>query len=168
MTAFYGTVADFKTYHVDRGRVVSDLWDDSVIQSALLIASEWLDDTYDSYWYGYATGGYTQERRWPRSSAYTNNTPSYVFGINEIPQQVINATYEAAFREATSQGSLSVDFTPLKYKSVRIDGAISVDFAIANGASDTQLEIPIISRLMNILIDSSRSSSSYSGASVRS
>lgn len=166
----YGTAEGFRDYHESRGRTVPFNWDDDVITAALLVASEWLDNAYDALWYGYATAGYTQERKWPRAAAMTNTFPVYVFPDDAIPDQVVKAVYEAAFREATTAGSLTADFTPLKYKSVNVSGAVAVEYVLPNSASDTQLQIPVISALMNQLIDPNKNSSTsggFSGASVR-
>lgn len=167
---FYGNVDDFETYHESRGRVIPVDWDDDYIESALLVASEWLDGQYGNVWSGYPTGGYTQERLWPRTSAVTNTYPEYIFEDDQIPDNVIKATYEAAFREATTQGSLQKDFTPNKYTSVSVDGAISVDYNTSIiQASDTQIQIPVIERLMQPLLNNSAqgSFSFYSGGASR-
>jgi len=165
----YGTASGFRDYHVSRGRVVSSDWDDSIITAALLVASEWLDTAYDHLWYGYAVGGYTQTRKWPRAAAQTNTNPVHVFSESAIPDQVLYATYEAAFREATTAGALTVDHTPLKYKSAMVDGAVDVEYIIPNDASEIQLQMPIIGTLMNVLIDPRVGSSrnGYSSGSVR-
>lgn len=169
MASFYGTAAAFKTYNTGRGRTVPVSWSDASIEVALLVASEWLDSAYDQLWFGYAKDGYTQERKWPRTGAQTNTDPIYVFADTDTPTAVIYATYEAAFRELTTQGSLTLDYEPLKYKSARVEGAIDVEYIVPNDASETQLQMPAIGKLMAPLIDPSRSySMGYSGSLVRS
>lgn len=151
---FYGNAEDFAAYHESRGRTVPGTWDTAYIDAALLVASEWLDNRYDSLWTGYAVDGYEQERKWPRTVAVSNTFPQSVIPDNVIPERVIHATYEAAFREATRQGSLTADFAPQKYKSVRVDGAIGVEYNLGvSQAGDSQLEIPIIEYLMIPLLD---------------
>lgn len=164
MTDFYGTAAGFAAYHEERGRTVPTTWDDPLIEAALLVASEWLDNAYDAIWVGYATGGYAQERRWPREVAYTTTFPSEIIADTVTPDAVLKATYEAAWREATTQGALSKDFSPAKYKSVNISGALSVDYIIPSNPSDIQVKIPIIGSLMTPLIDPCKGTSGdYSG-----
>nr|WP_234895473.1 DnaT-like ssDNA-binding protein [Sinorhizobium meliloti] len=62
-------------------------------------------DRYKPNFSGRRTGGYSQERAWPRTGATTyfgEAIPS-----NETPVAIINASYEAAFVELTNPGSLS-------------------------------------------------------------
>lgn len=153
---FYGNVDDFKEYFTLRGKEIPEDWDDSKIESALLVSSEWLDNQFENSWIGYKVE-FDQERSWPRQSAVVQSFPYHVYDKTEIPEQVAKATYEAAFRELTKQGSLQVDFTPNKYKSVSVDGAISVEYASISYASDVQIEIPIIQNLMSILMDETKS-----------
>ena len=164
----YGTEAGFIEYHEARGREVPATWIDE-IEPALLVASEWLDGTYGSFFVGQKTGGYLQDREWPRMAAVTNTEPPYVFADDEIPNDVVKATYEAAYRHLQSPGSLLRDYTPMKYKKAAVDGAVSVEYAAFNFASDTQTQIPIIDRLLSSLFDptSGADLSSYSGSSVR-
>ena len=153
---FYGNVDDFKEYFTLRGKTIPDDWDNSKIESALLVSSEWLDHQFENSWIGYKVE-FDQERSWPRQSAIVQSFPYHVYSKDEIPEQVVKATYEAAYRELTKQGSLQVDFTPNKYKSVSVDGAISVEYSSVSYASDVQTEIPIIQDLMSILIDNNKS-----------
>ena len=165
--AGYGSAAGFKTYHDERGRDVPPHWHDADITAALLVASEWLDGAYASLWSGAPTGGYTQERQWPRTGATTNTTPAYEFTNSEIPQSVVNATYEAAYRELSTPGSLSVDFTQSKFNQVRVDGAIQVEYRNDFvSSSEVQLQITSIQNMMSPLVTNT-SSSFLSGASTR-
>ena len=50
---FYGNADGFLTYLNERGREVSDDWDTGDINAALLVASEWLDNQYETSWIGY-------------------------------------------------------------------------------------------------------------------
>lgn len=151
---YYGNVDDFKTYCTSRGKSLPETWTNDMIESALLISSEWLDGEYEDIFIGYKANGYKQERSWPREAAVVQSFPYYLFAKDEIPQQVEKAVYEAAFRNLTSPGSLQVDFTPTQYKSVRVEGAISVEYnSSITYASDAQTEIPVIEILMRDLID---------------
>lgn len=163
----YGTATAFKTYHVARGRTVPITWSDAYIEASLLVASEWLDDKYGDRFYGFPTDGYTQERQWPRTSAYSNTYPVYVFAEDEIPDEVVEATYEVAWREANEQGCLSVDFTPSKYTSVSVDGAVSVTYNTSLDSQGVQKQIEPIERMLKDLFDPSKYSSSLSGGVQR-
>lgn len=164
----YGNAADFVSYHEDRGRDIPGSWSDTGISAALLVASEWLDASYADSWVGYPTGGYSQERLWPRSAAYTNTSPSYTFTDDEIPLAVVSATYEAAYRELTTPGTLGADFTPGKYKSVKIDGAVQVEYASMFSAGEAQIQMPVLAGLMNPLLTTGIGKASpISGDAVR-
>lgn len=184
---FYGSASGFLTYHVTRGRVIPASWTTPVIESGLLVASEWLDSIYADSWIGTPTAGFTQVRQWPRTDAVINRAPDfnnypsrwyywfpsslpdpYTFPDNVVPDQVINATYEAAFRHLTTPESLRTDFTPYQYKSVSVDGAISVEYAQnVSAANDIQLQIQAVSALMAPLLDPQKNFSGLSGGVSR-
>lgn len=149
---FYGNADGYKTYHTARGRTVPTSLTDSEIESALLVASEWVDSRYGGSFIGTKTNGYLQEREWPRVNAVVQSYPSYIFPDNEVPEQIVKATYEAALRQLESAGSLTVDYTPSKYKSVRVESAVSVEYATFDGAFSTQMEIPIVDTLLSSLL----------------
>lgn len=166
---FYGNATDFKTYQEARGRTIPAEWTDEVIEVALLVASEWLDKMYYERFFGQQTEGFEQERQWPRINAVTNTFPQHVYGDTDIPQRVIRATYEAAFREANSQGALNVDFTPNKYNKVMVDDAVTVEYAQNLTINSAQVQIREISGLISPLLDPTKrgNSSSLSGDSSR-
>lgn len=157
----YGNAADFREYHISRGKDLPVDWlDDELVDAALLVSSEWIDGIYGSQFSGYKTGGFEQEREWPRSSAWADNYPIHVFGTTDIPTRVVQATYEAAFRQLTTPGSLMVDYKPGKYKSVQIDGALSVEYNQFNSAYDIQVQIGAIDTLLWPLLTATGSKSS--------
>lgn len=171
MADFYGTVAGYKTYHNARGRslVIADQ-DDNEIQAALLVASEWIDARYRSVWISTGTtkvGMRAQIREWPRYAfvdAYGYAVPS-----DSVPIEVENATYEVALREVNVPGSLSQDYTPPKYKSASVDGAVSVTYNTGVDASDLQVEIPVIDGILAPLLgfEGAGNLSAMSGRVVR-
>lgn len=163
----YGSAAEFETYHEARGRTIPGTWDGTYIEAALLVASEWIDGKYGDRFYGYPTGGYEQDRQWPRTLAYTNTWPVYVFATDQIPTEVKEATYEAAWREATTQGSLNVDFTPSKYNSISVDGAVYVNYNNSLDVTDVQKQIQVIELILKPLFDPKRNTSGLSGGSSR-
>jgi hypothetical protein len=166
---FYGNAADFLDYHTSRGRDIPGTWDNDYIESALLVASEWLDAQYANSWIGTPTAGFEQVRQWPRTDATITKAPEYTFPDNAIPERVINATYEAAFRQATNQGSLTVDFSPLKYKSARVEGAVAVEYnLLLNNSTESQIQITTVQNLMSPLLTSGAvNHASFSGEAVR-
>ena len=167
----YGTAAGFVDYHEARGRVIPGTWDDDSIESALLAASEWIDNVYGPSFIGYKTEGFEQEREWPRTSAIvvSNEYTPFTYDTDAIPGRVVKATYEAAWRHATTPGSLMTDYTPGKYKSVSIDGAMSVEFRQFDNAYEVQVQIGAVDTLLWPLLDcaSGGRNSSFSGGSGR-
>lgn len=163
----YGSAAGFSSYHTARGRTIDESWDDTAIESALLVASEWIDGRYHKKFIGYKTGGFTQTREWPRTTAYTNEDPIYVFANDEIPDILADATYEAAWREINDRGSLFVDFSAAKYNSVTVQGAISVEYNNSLTVQDVQKQIQIIDQILYPVFDIHKMQGALSGGSVR-
>lgn len=150
---FYGNADGFLTYLNERGREVSDDWDTADINAALLVASEWLDNQYETSWIGYKKD-FEQERSWPRQNAVVPTYPYHVFSTTDIPVQVVCATYEAAQRELTNKGSLQIDYKPSVYKSVSVHNAVIVEYNdTVTSAYDVQTQITVIQNLMSSLID---------------
>ncbi len=170
MSTAYGSAENFKKYITDRGKAINESWQKDVIESALLVASEWLDNQYENCWIGYKANGYTQERSWPRKSAVAQTYPTYTFPDTEIPSQVVWATYEAAYRYLQDNKVLQSDYTPSKYSMVSITGSLTVQFnETLTGASDVQTQFPIIQNLMSDLIDPNKegSLSPLTGKAIR-
>lgn len=162
----YGSVANAVIYLAARGYVLTG---DTTAQAAdLLIASEWIDGTYRSQFPGYKTGFRAQDREWPRTSAY--DTDDQTIGTTEIPLEVLNATYEAMYRENVSAGCLSVDATMGKnIVEAAVSGAVSVKYAGATDIGDLQLMIPVIDKILApILTGGAGEYSSLSAMSIRS
>lgn len=106
----YATLADALAYHAAIGNAA---WSASTVtdtqrEAALRRATAWLDGRYD--WPGYRVNGRLQALDWPRHEAY--DTEDEIIDYTTIPDEVVNATCEAALRELASPGSLSPDVTP--------------------------------------------------------
>jgi len=166
MTETYGTIAAFKTYHTERGNAtsISGIADDDITRS-LLVASEWVDNVYRNMWSGEKVGQRDQIRDWPRSSAYDVNND--IIDYTTVPAEVERATYEAALRQATTAGSLTLDWTPNKYNRVSVDGAVSVEYRTFAEASDTQTRFNIIDHILSVLLSGTSNLSSLSGRVAR-
>jgi hypothetical protein len=166
----YGTAEGFAAYHESRGREIPGTWSDDTIEAALLSASEWIDSIYGPSFIGHKTDGFEQENEWPRTNAVVmDSTPAYVYDTDAIPARVTKAAYEAAWRQATTPGSLLVDYTPGKYKSVSIDGALSVEYRQFDSAYEVQVQIGAVDTLLWPLLDMSSGgkTSTLSGAASR-
>lgn len=169
----YGDATGFTAYFTARGKTVSGSWHTADINAALLVASEWIDGIYGPSFIGHKTGGFTQEREWPRTGAQARATgvwgSYYNFPTDVIPDEVKNATYEAAYRQLSTPGSLSVDYTPAKYKKLSIDGAVSLEYAQFSNAAETQTKLTIVDTILALLLDSNSPNqmSSLSGSMSR-
>jgi len=161
----YGTAAGFRTYFDDREIEYSAGWTDEFIEAKLLVASEWIDGRYRAAFPGQKTGLREQVREWPRTGAF--DVYGYVIQTDEIPREIEQATYEAALREAETAGSLSVDFTPSKYKSVSIDGALSVTYAGQSYGSEVQPQFARIDEVIAPVLTGNAALSSLSGYAAR-
>lgn len=166
MVDFYGTAAGFRSYHIARGNDVpaEAADDDEAILEWLLVASEWVDARFASSFGGLKVGLREQVREWPRTGAW--DIYGYSIASDTIPNEVVRATYEAALRQGVSS-SLTIDYTPGKYKRVSVDGAVSVDFASFNSAFDMQLQIPIVGQILAPILTGRGNVSSLSGDAVR-
>lgn len=73
--------------------------------------STYIDGMYGERFPGQPTGGIEQERAWPRTGATIYGT---TLADSVIPVRVVEASYMAAYLEATSPGSLAVITDPAK------------------------------------------------------
>ncbi len=160
----YGTLAGANAYHTARGNTH---WNgsDAHKTAALVRATDYIDVTFRDQFPGEKTGLRTQEREWPRE--WATDVDGEAIGVNEIPIEVINATYEAALRELVTPGSLMPDITLGKQiKSASVDGAVSVEYA---GTTGVQGMVPTVLAVGGILarILTGYARSSLAGTAVR-
>jgi hypothetical protein len=145
MTDYYGTLAAADTYHAARG---NSTWTgtNAAKEIALLRGSEYIDQAYRSGFPGYKTELRDQLREWPR--AWAVDTDGVSIGSTVVPDEVINASYEAALRELVDAGSLLPDYTPGgQEKRVKVD-AFEVEYTAPHGAASV---LPVISIIRGIL-----------------
>lgn len=161
---FYGTATGFLAYCLARG-ITPASTDEDVIEAALLVTSEWLDGVYRSYFPGEKVNGRSQDREWPRTGAV--DAYGYVIPDGIIPVEVENATYEANIRQLANPGSLTVDFTTSKYKSVTVHGAISVDYDQSLDASYVQPNFPKVDQILYPILITDVLSGALVGKSYR-
>lgn len=139
MPDHYGTVAGADSYHAARGNAG---WagTDEVKTAALVRASQYVDGlagtttpsgcTY--YWPGVKSGGRAQRQAWPRRDAF--DADGNPLADDEVPAEVVEATYEAALRELTSPGSLNPDFQPGQVvKREKVD-VLETTYAVSDNA----------------------------------
>lgn len=163
---FYGTSAGFKAYWSVRGDDAITLTDDVDVEAALLVSSGYLDSAFLSSFGGLKLGGRDQIREWPRTGV--QDIYGYYVPSTSIPREVENATYECAIRQIRTPGIFFKDFSPSKYRSVSISGAVSVDFATGT-AFDFQTQMPQVAAILYPILSGSSSGrfSSLSGGVAR-
>lgn len=165
MSDFYGDVQGARDYWLVRGYTVpAAALDDDAVTAWLIGASEWLDGVYRAEFGGYKVGRRAQVREWPRYSAFDQD--GYALASDAIPREIEAAVYEAALR--VGQGvKLTADYTPSKYRSVSIAGAISVQYD-GKSAQDVQTQFLAIDRLLwPILTGADAGGSMLSGGAAR-
>ena len=162
----YGTVEEFQEYCMGRGiELPATMADPDEATRALLVASEWIDAGYRDLFPGEKMLFREQVREWPRRNAFDDR--AHWIG-NGIPKEVVNATYEAAAIQANAPGSLSVNFTPSKYKSISVDGVVSIEYQGFESAIEAQTDFLNVRRtLAPILSGNYGRSNRVSGVSYR-
>ena len=100
----YVSVAEFRAYHADRGRDLSNTttYPDATVQAAIVNATQYLDIRFE--FVGYRVEA-DQTTEWPRSAAYNSRGDRQV----GIPRPVKQATMEYAYRALTSTDGLLAD-----------------------------------------------------------
>lgn len=165
MPEFYGTVEGFRAYHADRNNFISFDYETAEIQASLLVASEWMDAAYRKYLTGDKAGGRDQEREQPRVGQV--DACHYSIAPDETPREYIYATYEIALKNLDAPGILNADYTPGKYDSVSVDGAVSVKFTKFSSVAEIQTKFARVGQIMATLISDNSVFSPLSGSSNR-
>ena len=143
MPDFYGTHAGYDAYCTARNHDHGP-HNEAAVLAALLVASEWLDARYRGSFPGLKVGQREQVREWPRTGAM--DYYGYAISSEVVPVEIEYATYEAAHREITQAGSLSVDYTPSKYKRV------SVEYNDFDNAREAQTQYNVIDQILQPIL----------------
>lgn len=96
------------------------------------IGSAYIDGTYGYRFPGGPTGGAAQERAWPRTGAFDYYGNSIDPSV--VPVAVINASYEAAWIEANSPGSLSVTISSAERVKRLKAGSAEIEYTDSPGS----------------------------------
>ncbi|PSH68616.1 hypothetical protein CU102_12710 [Phyllobacterium brassicacearum] len=134
--AAYGTKEAFVQYATDHGYVFPEGAADAQIAAAMLRGSLVID-RYEPKFSGARTSGYDQARAWPRTGAvtyYSEKIPS-----DAIPAPIVNASYEAAFLELVTPGSLSPVVTTNSIAKREKVGELEVEFAVSSSSSSADV-----------------------------
>lgn len=149
----YGTPQGFRDYHEARNTDLPPAAaDDDDVNAALLVASEYIDLKLRGSVNGRKVGQRAQVRELPRTGM--TDADGYVVRSDVIPVEAENATYEAALLELAQPGSLTVNYTPGKYRQVSVEGAVSVTFNMFNSLSEVQTQYQAIARTLAPLFPS--------------
>lgn len=103
----YASVADADEYFSDRGSTTWSAGTPTTKAEALIRATAAIDATYGNRFTGYRSNGRDQELQWPRTQAYDQE--SYLLPSDEVPTEVVKATFEASVRELAEPGSMAPD-----------------------------------------------------------
>lgn len=147
MSDIYGNAGGYAEYCEARGYPVEASPDDPINQ-ALLIASTYIDGRYRSSFSGKKVGGRAQVREWPREGA--TDASGEVIPDDEIPIEVIQATYEAARRQIENPGSLTPDYVASERTQSEKVGDLAVTYASSGYMSAADV-YPVIADIDMIL-----------------
>ena len=149
--AGYGSNVGFNTYVESAGYVVPAGATDAQIAAARQRGSLVID-RYEPKFSGSRTGGFAQERSWPRTGATTYY--GEVIPPDAVPAAIENASYEAAFLELTNPGSLSPVVTGSATVKREKVGQLEVEYA-SSSASDAEsivaLSTPVVTAIEGLL-----------------
>lgn len=127
----YATVAEFKTYHTDRGNSFS-AYDDTAIAAALVRAASFLDIRFR--YKGRKLNGRTQVTEWPRTNCYDSDRDY----VNGVPAEVKGAQIEYALRSLTTPLAPDPEYSAtgaaVQSKSEKV-GPIEESVTYAQGAA---------------------------------
>lgn len=143
--AGYGDDAGFTAWLADNGYTLpADAPAPAVLRNR---GSQYIDAVYGSRFLGSVVDA-TQERQWPREGAIVNGKllPSDV-----VPVAVINASYQAAWQEATNPGSLSAVGSASGAVVREKVGSLEVQYAHAKEDGTAAFLTPLISLVDGML-----------------
>jgi hypothetical protein len=149
--AGYGDNAGFTAYATAAGYVIpGGATDDQITaarqRGALVI------DRYEPRFPGTRTGGFAQERAWPRTGAATYYGEA--IPPDMIPVAIVNASYEATFLEVTNPGSLSPVVTGSAAVKREKVGSLEVEYASSTSSTPADivaLATPVVTTIEGLL-----------------
>jgi hypothetical protein len=133
----YASVAAADAYATLRG-ITAWTGTNTVKESALVRATDYLEATYREAWRGYRYTG-TQALSWPRSNVEVDLFP---VPSDIVPVAVVNACIELAIRALTES---LLDDQGQKVRRERVD-VIEIEYA---DGSDPAKKFPIVSRMIS-------------------
>ncbi|WLS01738.1 DnaT-like ssDNA-binding protein [Shinella oryzae] len=149
--AGYGDDAGFTAYAAAAGYTFPDGSTDEQ-KAAARQRGSLVIDRYEPRFSGRRTGGFVQERAWPRTGATTYYGEA--IPADTVPVAIINASYEAAFLELTNPGSLSPVVNGAESIKREKIGPIETEYAVAsssNVADLIALSTPVVTTIEGLL-----------------
>ena len=149
--AGYGSNEGFTAYAEAAGYVFPDGTTEPQKTAARQRGSLFID-RYEPRFSGSRTGGYAQDRAWPRTGAstyYGEPIPSDV-----VPVAIENASYEAAYLELTNPGSLSPVVTGSSTVKREKVGSLEVEYATSSStdiADIVAMATPVVTAIEGML-----------------
>jgi hypothetical protein len=113
--------------------------------------SIYVDGSYGLRFPGTPTGGADQERAWPRTDA--TDRWGNALDPNTVPARVVQASYAAAWAEASSPGSLVASgSTASRVKREKVEGAVEVEYQQASGSAALAADLtPVLTEVEGLL-----------------
>lgn len=142
----YGSETDFEAYAEQRGWVLPP----GDIMPALLSGSLAVD-RYEPRFGGRRTGGFTQDRAFPRTGASTYYGEA--IPPDAIPLAIVSASYEAAFLELTNPGILSPVVTGSSAVKREKVGQLEVEYSSSSVsvADAVAMATPVVTMIEGLL-----------------
>jgi hypothetical protein len=149
--AGYGDNTAFTDYVTGNGYIVPSGTSDGLITAARQRGSM-VVDRYEVKFSGRRTGGFAQERAWPRTGAMTYYGEAVPPDI--VPVAIVNASYEAAFLELMKPGSLSPVVTGSSVAKRKKVGQLEIEYSSSSAASVDELvalATPVVTTIEGLL-----------------
>lgn len=149
----YGDLASATAYMAARGYAWAGTDEDK--NAALLRAAEYVDSLgreRPCFWVGTKAGGRAQVREWPRTGAVDGFGDA--IANDEVPQEIIDAEFQAAWRELANPGSLNPDYVASDtFKQAKV-GPLEVTYATSSDtdAIPTKPVVSVINDLIGPLL----------------
>lgn len=145
--AGYGDDTAFNTWLSDNGYVLpADAPTVAVLRQR---GSTYIDATYGARFFGFPTGGVSQERQWPRTDASTmwaDIDPAV------IPSAVVEASFQAAWYEANNPGGLVAGGSAASGIKREKVGSIEVEYQASSSSDSYAASLtPLISTVDGLL-----------------
>lgn len=147
---YYGTVEGFLAYCEENGYDVEDLEPSPPEDTEIILrrGTTYIDGKYRARFPGKKTDGRAQILEWPRTDA--RDVAGDELPDDEVPREVVAATYEAALREYNEPGSLAPDYVATERVRSESVGPLSVTYA-TNTTISAADAMPVISLIDMIL-----------------